>query len=150
MFEAVRQILLQRGLGSLFARGMFTDCILTGSGRKKNCICYLTFNVRYLTAKSVRAASFIIRHKLLKSDIYDRICLPASAAITQPPFWRLKGFGRRQTHLVSSHSSSYMLLYADQGSCTFPYQSTVLDIRDVEPGCICFRGWTPSNRVIPL
>lgn len=39
-----------------------------------------------------------------------------------------------------------MLLYSDQGSCTFPYQSTVLDIRDVEPGCICFRaGFTPTE-----
>lgn len=32
-----------------------------------------------------------------------------------------------------------LVFYADQGSCTSPYQSTVLDIADVEPGCICFR-----------
>lgn len=31
-----------------------------------------------------------------------------------------------------------MLSYSDQGSCTFPYQSTGLDIRGAEPGCICF------------
>lgn len=60
----------------------------------------------------------------------------ACSPTTQLPFWKLKSVGRRQTHLVFK---SYMLLYADQGSCTFPYQSTVLDIRDVEPGRICFR-----------
>lgn len=41
--------------------------------------------------------------------------------------------------MVSSHSSSYMLHYSNQGSCTFPYQSTGLDIRGAEPGCIFFR-----------
>lgn len=41
--------------------------------------------------------------------------------------------------MVSSHSSSYMLHYSNQGSCTFPNQSGVLDIRGAEPGCIFFR-----------
>lgn len=63
----------------------------------------------------------------------------ADDMITKLHFCRLKGFDRRQTQLVLSHSSCYMLLYADQGSCTFPYQSTVLNIGDVEPACICFR-----------
>lgn len=112
----------------------------------KSCISNLTFNVLYLTAQTVRARSYIVQHKLLGTHIYDTICQSASDSITQLPFWRLKGFSRRQTHLVSSHSSSHMPLYTDQGSCTFPYQSTVLDIRDVEPSCICFRaGFNPTE-----
>lgn len=120
---------------------LYSDRILL-----KSCISNLTFNVLYLTAQTAGAKSYIVQHKWLETHIDGTICQSANDSITQLPSWRLKGFSRRQTHLVSSHSSSHMLLYTDQGSCTFPYQSTVLDIRDVEPCCIRFRaGFNPTK-----
>ncbi len=121
---------------------LYSDRILL-----KSCIFNLIFNVLHLTSPNCMGQIiYCTAYKLLETHIYNTVCQSASDSITQLPFWRFKGFCRRQTHLVSSHSSSHMLLYTDQGSCTFPYQSTVLDIRDVEPCCICFRaGFNPTD-----
>lgn len=142
VYEAVRQIVLHCSI-------QYSDRI-----RQKNCICNLTFNVLYLTAKSVWARSSIIshhnQHKLLKTNIL-RSNLPFcqwfnnSAALLE-----IKRF-RQWTDLFGFNS--FKLLHAAlrwSRFLYFPLSVYSIGYQRCWTLLYLFQGWIQSSRVIPL